>query len=198
MKGGVPTSSPPLRAALVAAGFGLSLGCGSGIYDGTGATQVTKTVGRDGDTLVLAQARLLISPGTLASPTAVTLRRIPKVAHAGAYGPVFELSVPGRNLFLQDPTLDLMVPFIGANQGDLALGSLNPSLSLALQQWVPISVSQIDANLTLLTAPAQGFSTADTLDFGAVVRCPPTVPCPSGQTCSSNACQACPTGTPCP
>jgi len=198
MKGGIPNNSPPLRAALVAAGLGLGLGCGSGIYDGTGTTQVTKTVGRDGDTLVLAQARLLIDPGTLDSPTPVTLRRIPTIAHAGAYGPVFELAVPGTNLFRKDPTFELLVPFIGANQGDLALGSLNPGLSVAQQQWVPISVSQIDANLTMLTAPAQGFSTAATLDFGAVVRCPPTVPCPSGQTCSSNACQACPSSTSCP
>lgn len=193
-RGATPSSA---RAALVA-GLGLCLGCGSGLYDGKGETQVTKSVDVDGATLVLAQAQLVIGPGTFDSATLVTLRRIPALAHAGAYGPVFEVAVPSANLFRQDPELELKVPDIGPNQIDLAIGVLDPSLSLAEQQWVPISSSQIDPTLTILAAPVQGFANLDRLDFGAVVRCPPTVPCPSGQTCNSGACQACPTGATCP
>ena len=176
--------------------FGSS--CGAGIYDGLGPAQVTETITSDGGDVVLGQARLVIGPGTFAAPTEVTLRRIPAIAHAGAYGPVFQVDVPSANVFRQDATFILRVPSIGANQPALALESLDPTLALALQQWVPVSGSGLDSTQTLLSGSIPGLSTMTSIQLGAVVRCPPTTTCPAGQTCNSGACQVCPTGSPCP
>ena len=202
MKRKSSTNRRPARTALLAAALGIcpALGssCGAGIYDGYGAAQVTKTITGDGGELVLGQARLAIGPGTFDAPTQVTLRRIPIIAHVGAYGPVFEVDVPSANDFHQDPTFELRVPSIGANQPNLALGSLDPTLSLAFQQWVPISSSVLDASQTLLTGPIPGLSSTTTIQLGAIVTCPPTTTCPARQACNSGACQACPTSSPCP
>ena len=192
----------PAWTALLAAVVGMcpafGSSCGAGIYDGLGGAQVTKTITSDGGDVVLGQARLVIGPGTFAAPTQVTLRRIPAIAHAGAYGPVFQLDVPSANIFRQDATFELRVPSIGANQPSLVLGSLDPSLSLDVQQWVPVSGSGLDASQSLLTGPIPGLSTMTTIQLGAIVRCPPTTACPAGQACNSGACQMCPTGSPCP
>jgi len=188
-------ANPALLALLALLGW--PLGCG-GIYDGAGQATVTKTITSDGGTIVLGQAVLVIGLGTFNGPTQVTLRRLPTVAHAGAYGPVFQISVPNADLFRQDATLELMVPFIGNNQPDLVLGALDPSLPLAQQQWTPITDSRIDPALKVVTASVQGLSSRTIIDIGAVVRCPASVPCPAGQACNSGACQQCPTGSPCP
>jgi hypothetical protein len=186
-----------LAAALaICPAFGSS--CGAGIYDGLGGAQVTKTITSDGGVLVLGQARLVMGPGTFAAPTEVTLRRIPAIAHAGAYGPVFQVDVPSSNVFRQDATFELQVPSIGANQPSLALGALDPTLSLDVQQWVPVFGSGLDASQSLLTGSIPGLSTMTTIQLGAVVSCPPTTACPAGQACNSGACQVCPTGSPCP
>jgi hypothetical protein len=202
MKEGCPTSRWSCRwsgAAIgLAAGLGLLAGCGPGIYDGAGQITVTETITSDGGKIIVGQAVLVMGTGTFNAPTQVTLRRLPGIAHAGAYGPVFEISVPGPDLVRQDATLELMVPFVGDNQSSLVLGALDPGLSLEVQQWTPISDSGIDPTLTRVTGKVQGLTTKTTIDIGAVVKCPAAVPCPAGQACNSGACQQCPTGSPCP
>jgi hypothetical protein len=174
------------------------LACGAGIRDGRGPIEVTGTVDRNGGTIVLGQASLVMGPGSLDVPTQVTLRRLPSVEHIGAYGPVFEIVIPSPDVFVNDPTLVLHVPNIGANQRSLSLGYLDPTLTLDLQQWIAINGCSLDSTQSILSGPVQGFKTTTVLRFGAVVKCPPVAGCPHGQACNSGACQQCPTGATCP
>jgi hypothetical protein len=185
------------RAAILAVAMGCGLTCGAGIYDGKGSAEITRLIDRAGGEISLGQARLLIGPGVLLDPTPVTLRRLPSVAHSGAYGPVFELQLPAPALFQHDPTLELLVPNIGANQASLTLGVLDPSLPPDVVQWVPISGARLDPTQTLVQGPVQGFASRSVLQFGAVVRCTQVTLCPEGQACNSGACQQCPAGS-CP
>jgi hypothetical protein len=161
-----------------------------------GINPISRVVDENGAELFLDEARLTIGPGTFREPTLVTLCKILVIDHTGAYGPVFEISVPAPGLFRQVAKLTLQVPFIGANQAVLALGTLDPGLSLAAQQWVPVSDSTLSPDQTSVTGSVTGFGNANVLQYGAVVRCPPTV-CPSGQACNAGACQQCPTGSVC-
>jgi hypothetical protein len=176
-----------------------ALGCGPGIHSslgvGVSTTETTRVIDRNGDTITLAQATLVLGPGTVTDPTPITLRQIPSIAHSGAYGPIFEISVPAPNLLAQDPLLELRVPDIGANQMNLVLGVLDPSLPLDAVQWIPISGSRLDTSVPAVIGPVQGFTSTSTLQFGAVVRCPAPAGCPAGQACNSGACQQCPTGS---
>ncbi len=194
-----PLSTPSLAAGLIwvlALTPGV-LGCGAGVFDGQGNASLTVVLDSRGGDVVLGQAHLSVGPGTFNAPTAVTLRRIPAVQHAGAYGPVFEIAVPAPNLIRQDPILELEVPFIGPNQPSLALGALDPGQSLPIQQWVPVSDSTLDPGQGLVRGSVQGLSAVSVLQFGAVVKCPAVASCPSDQACNSGACQQCPTGSPC-
>jgi hypothetical protein len=197
MMGNRPSVRLPVLAAWIAAGLGLCSGCGKGIHDGRGEWTIATTIDSSGDTILLDQARLSISPGTFDVPTLVTIRRLPGFTHEGAYGPVFEITIPKPGDFHQQPRMELRVQAIGSNQKNLVLGWLDPNLEPAKQQWVPISGSSINATLTLVSGPVQGFESTNVLLFGAIVKCPPSVPCPSGQACSSNACQKCAAGAPC-
>jgi hypothetical protein len=183
------------RAAVLAAALCCGLDCGAGIYDGKGSAEITRLIDRAGGEISLGQARLLIGPGVLLDPTAVTLRRIPSVEHSGAYGPVFEIQIPVPGLFQHDPTLEILVPSIGINQASLTLGVLDPSLPPDVVQWVPISSAHLDPTQTLVQGPVQGFANKPVLQFGAVVRCAQLTVCPEGQACNSGACQQCPVGS---
>jgi hypothetical protein len=160
----------------------------------------TKTVDDRGDDLYLAEAHLIIGPGTFRERVSVTLRRITSVNHAGAVGPVFEISVPSSGLFRQDATLTLQVTTdIGQpNQSNLVLGILNPNLSLAMQQWVPAASSKYNPEPPSVTGLVTGFGNSSVLQFAAVILCVPTTTCPTGQSCNAGACNQCPTGSPCP
>jgi hypothetical protein len=192
----------PAWAAILATGVGacpaMLAGCGAGVYDGLGRTQVTKIIPIDGGNVVLGQARFTIGTNTLDVPTEVILSRIPTIAHTGAYGPVFQIDVPSGSVFHQDATFELTVDSIGANQPTLTLGSLDGSQSLAIQQWVPISGSVLNSNQTQLTGSIHRLASMTALQLGAIVKCPPTTTCPAGQACNSGACQQCPTGSTCP
>jgi hypothetical protein len=162
-----------------------------------GNDETSKTVDKNGDDLYLAEAHLIIGPGTFASPTRVTIRRIPSISYAGAWGPVFEISVPSRGLFRQVAKLVLQVQDIGANQPNLALGTLDPSLALADLQWIPVADSSLNAEQTQVSGSVTGFGNASVLQYAAVVQCTQTPTCPSGQACNAGACQQCPTSSPC-
>jgi hypothetical protein len=161
-----------------------------------GVNPVSRVVDDNGADIYLDEAKLSIGPGTFREPTLVILRKFLSVDHVGAYGAVFEISVPSPGLFRQDAKLTLQVPPIGANQPNLVLGTLDPGLSLAAQQWVPVSLSALSPDQTSVTGSVTGFGNASILQYGAVVRCPSTV-CPSGQACNAGACQQCPTGSSC-
>ena len=163
-----------------------------------GVTQ--KIVDDSGDELILDEAKLTIGPGTFQNATLVTLRKIASIDHSGAWGPVFEISVSGVGLFRQVAKLTLQVPFIGANQQYLALGMLDPSVSVAVQQWVPASDSRLSLDQTSVTGSVTGFGTTSVLQYSAVVNCttPGVVLCQAGEACNAGACQQCPTGSTCP
>jgi hypothetical protein len=159
--------------------------------------QTSKTVDRNGDDIYLAEAHLIIGPGTFINPTLVTLRRIPSITYAGAWGPVFEISVPAPALLRQDAKLVLQVQDIGANQPNLALGSFDPGRAPVDQQWVPVSDSGLNPEQTEVSGPVTAFGNASVVLYAAVVRCTQTPSCPSGQACNAGACQQCPTSSPC-
>jgi hypothetical protein len=158
---------------------------------------VSKTVDKTGADISLGEARLIIYGGTFPTPVKVSMRRIPSVPYAGAWGPVFEISVPSAGLFRQDAKLVLQVQPIGANQPNLVLGSLDPNVQFVDQQWIWVSDSSISADQTQVSGSVSGFGVANVLQYAAVVRCTQTATCPSGQACNSAVCQQCPTSSPC-
>jgi hypothetical protein len=167
---------------------------------GPDGSAIQKIVDDTGAELILDEARLTIGPGTFQTPTLVTLRKLASIDHSGARGPVFEIAVPGIGLFRQVAKLTLQVQSIGANQQYLALGWLDPSQSVAVQQWVPASDSRLSADQTSVTGSVTGFGSASVLQYSAVVSCttPGVVQCQSGEACNAGACQQCPTGGVCP
>jgi hypothetical protein len=174
-----------------------------GIDLGDGGVFTQKVVGNAGADLILDGATLHIGPGTIpqGSSVLVTLRELPSIDHKGAYGPVFEISVPSAGLFRQAPTLTLPLPLspsIGTNQQYLALGMLDPSQSAAIQQWVPVSDSRQSADQTSVTGSVTAFGNASVLDYSLVVNCTtPGIQCRAHEACNGGACQQCPTGSQC-
>jgi hypothetical protein len=164
---------------------------------------VVQTFDANGGPLTLGPATLIIAPGTFKDGTSVqiSIRQIESIAHAGAYGPVFEISVPDPHLFRQMPKLTLQVPDLGTNQSFLpyiAIGTLDPSKSLADQQWVPAYDSSLSSDQTSVSGSVTDFENLTVVQFGVVVGCPSAMMCPSHQACNSSACQQCPTLTDCP
>ena len=155
-----------------------------------------------GPPLTLGSATLTIAPGTFKDPVQIKIRQIGSIEHTGAYGPVFEISVPAPHLFRQTPLLTLQVPDLSPNQSFLpyaALGTLDPSKSLADQQWVPTETdgSSLSSDQKSVSGSVTDFDNLTVVQFGVVIGCP-TMTCPSHQACNSSACQQCPTLTNCP
>ncbi len=175
--------------------------------DPDGTTTTEQTFDDTGGSLDFGEAHLIIGSGTFSQGTTVTvtMSQIPTISHAGAIGPVFEISVPRSGLFRQDATLTLDIsPSVaaaaGANLPDLVLGTLDPSASAAKQSWVQVSGSTFDLNTPSVSGAVTGFGNTASLQFAAVIKCPPiTTNCPSGQNCSAGGvCNQCPTSTICP
>jgi len=145
------------------------------------------------------QAHLSIGPGTFRGPTPVTMRIVHSAQHLGGYDPMVEISVQSAGLFRQDAILTIAVPNIGANQPSLVLGTIDPTVSPADQQWIPIQGSSLSTDQSSgqssVTGPVSEFATANDLLFSAVIKCPPVTTCPQHQTCNSGACQQCPTSS---
>jgi hypothetical protein len=159
---------------------------------------VTQTVDNNGAELYLDGAHLSMPPGVFRFPTQVTIEIIPSIEHAGAYGPVFQISLPAPSLIRQVPTLTLSVPSIGANQPSVVLGVLDPSLPRDAQQWTPAQNSVLSADQQSVSGLVTAFGNASLVYYAVVVGCPPVTTCPSGQSCNSGTCQQCPTSSPCP
>lgn len=159
--------------------------------------ETTKDIGSGGGTIQLGTATLTIGSGTFKDGTtvSVTIRELSSVDHSGAYGPVYEISVPSAKLFLNDPQLTLTTPSVGDNQASLALAMLIPSLSPANQQWVPVYNTKLSDDETTLTGSVTGFGNASVLWLGAVIKCSTSSTCPAHQACNASACQQCPTLT---
>ena len=164
-----------------------------------GITQSSKTVGPNGGDLILDGATLTIGRGTFQNPTQVILREYPKIDYAGAYGPVFEISVPAAGLFRQVATLTLPAPSpsIGANQANLVLGALDPSRLPADQQWVAVSDSSLSLEQTSVTGSVSDFGNASVFEYAVVLGCTLTAQCRTGEACNASACQQCPTSSQC-
>jgi hypothetical protein len=162
-----------------------------------GIEETSLTVDRNGGDIYLDEAHLVIGVNTVTSATLVILRRIPSIPYTGAWGPVFEIEIPAAGLFKHDPKLTLQVQDAGIYHPSLALGSLDPSRTLADQQWVPITDSVLTPDQSSVTGPVVGFNANSILQFAAIIRCGGTAQCPSKQACNSGACQKCPTNSPC-
>lgn len=163
----------------------------------TANERTAQTVDRNGADIYLDEAHLTIGPGSFQKPTTVTMQRLAAIPHSGAWGPVFQLSVPAPGLVREDLTLALQVQDIGANQPNLTLGFLVPSLPLDQQQWQVVSGGSLSADETSVSGPVTGFGNSSVLQYAAVIGCPPTTTCPPTQACNSGACQQCPTGSSC-
>jgi hypothetical protein len=163
--------------------------------------EVTQVFDTNGGPLTLGPATLTIGPGTFKDGTSVqiTMARFESVGHAGAYGPVFQISVPAPHLFRQLPMLTLQVPDLGANQSFLsvvALGKLDPTKQPADQLWVKID-SSLSSDQKTVSGPLTDFENFTVLQFAVVISCP-FIGCPAGQACSGSTCQQCSTLTGCP
>jgi hypothetical protein len=173
------------------------------VCDGGNPADNVQTFDSNGGRLTLGSAMLTIAPGTFKDGTSVQIciRQIESIAHTGAYGPVFEISVPVPHLFRQTPLLTLQVPDLSPNQSFLpyiALGTLDPSKSLADQQWVPASESSLSSDQKSVSGSVTDFENLTVVQFGVIVGCPSAMMCPPHQACNSSACQQCPTLTNCP
>ena len=164
-----------------------------------GISQISQIVDENGAVLTLDEATLTIGAGTFQRSTQVTLRKRITIDYAGAYGPVFEISVTSAGLFRKDAKLTLKTPdpSIGANQANLVLGTLDPSLSPAKQQWVWVSDSILSPDQTSVTGSVTGFGNASVLDYAVVLRCTDQSECRSGEACNAGVCQQCPTVSGC-
>ncbi len=159
---------------------------------------VTKTFDANGGTLTLGPATLTIGPNSFKDRTSVqvTMRRIESIAHTGAYGPVFEITVPAAHLFRQTPRLTIQVPDLGPNQSFLpaaAHGTLDPSRAPA-EQWIVAYDSTLASDQKSVSGSVTDFENLTVVQFSVVLRCLPTdLGCPAHQACNSTACQQCPT-----
>jgi len=160
--------------------------------------EVTKTIGTNGGQIAIGGAVFTIGQGTFTAPTQVTIRELTGIDHSGAYGPIYEITVPAAKLFSKEGVLTLQAPNVGDNQTNLAIAILDPGLSLSRQQWVPVYDSKLSDDETTLTGSVTGFGNTNVLLLGAVIRCPTSSPCPSHQLCNASACQQCPTLSYCP
>ncbi len=162
------------------------------------AGPISQLVDLNGAVLTLGEATLTIGSGTFRDPTQVTLRKLLSIEYAGAYGPVFEISVPSAGLFraVAKLTLKTPVPPIGA-QANLVLGTLDPSLSLADKQWIWVTDSSLSPDQTSVTGSVTGFGNASVLDFAVILRCAQTADCRSHEACNAGVCQQCPTSSVC-
>jgi hypothetical protein len=159
----------------------------------------TWDVSPNGAVLTLGDATFTIGAGTFQSPVQVTLCKRLTIDYAGAYGPVFEIEVRSTGLFRKDAQLRLKTPGppILPNQANLVLGTLDPSLALANQQWVWVSDSSLNADQTSVTGSVTGFGNASVLDYAVVLRCTDQSECRSGEACNAGVCQQCPTVSGC-
>jgi hypothetical protein len=159
---------------------------------------VTRTFDANGGTLALGPATLTIGPNSFKDGTSVqvTMRRIESITHTGAYGPVFEITVPAAHLFRQTPRLTIQVPDLGPNQSFLpaaALGTLDPSRAPA-EQWIVAYDSILASDQKSVTGSVTDFENLTVVQFAVVLRCLTTdLGCPEHQACNSTACQQCPT-----
>jgi hypothetical protein len=157
----------------------------------------SRTFDANGGTLTLGPATLTIGPNSFQDRTSVqvTMRRIESITHTGAYGPVFELTVPAAHLFRQTPRLTILVPDLGANQSFLpsaALGTLDPSRAPA-EQWITAYGSTLASDQKSVSGSVTDFENLTVVQFGVVLHCPTDLGCPAHQACNSTACQQCPT-----
>lgn len=164
--------------------------------------EVVQVFDANGGQLTLGPATLTIGPGTFRDGTTVqiSMARFESVGHAGAYGPVFQITVPAPHLFRQLPRLTLQVPDLGPNQSFLsvvALGTLDPTKQPADQLWVKTSDSSLSSDQKTVSGPVTDFENLTVLQFAVVISCP-FIGCPSGQACSGSTCQQCSTLTGCP
>lgn len=169
------------------------------VYDGGTPLDdfVSKTFDANGGTLTLPPATLTIGPNSFRDRASVqvSMRRIESIAHTGAYGPVFEITVPAAHLFRQNPRLTIQVPDLGPNQSFLpaaALGTLDPSRAPA-EQWVLAYDSALASDQKSVSGSVTDFENLTVVQFAVVLRCPTDLGCPAHQACNSTACQQCPT-----
>jgi hypothetical protein len=160
--------------------------------------EVTKTIGTNGGQISIGGAVFTIGQGTFTAPTQVTIRELTGIDHTGAYGPIYEITVPAAKLFTKEGVLTMQAPNVGDNQTNLAVAILDPGLSITNQQWVPVYDSKLSDDQATLTGSVTGFGNTNVLLLGAVIRCPTSTPCPSHQLCNASACQQCPTLSYCP
>ncbi len=154
-------------------------------------------------TITLGEATLTFGPGSFQTPgELVTMQRIPTIGHTGAIGAVFQVSVPSVGLVHEDPTLTIQVPtdVPSSEAQNLGLAALDPSQSTAKQQWTPLQspTSTQDQGQTTISAHASGLESTATLDYALVIPCTTNgTACPNCMACTSQACQQCPTDSPC-
>jgi hypothetical protein len=182
-----------------------ALSCGTGIRDGEGEVYVSKTVDYPGDTLVLGEATLELGIGCVEAPALVTLRRFPTIGHSGAVSPVFEIQVPTTDTVKRDPKISIATSPAVADNSASVIGFLVPGAKD--EQWVPDSPTmKLPCLPGVVCGPVQsggfqnpgsGISPTTKMDFAIVQQCGGIEDCGLYQGCSSNACQACATNSPC-
>jgi hypothetical protein len=184
------------------------MSCGAGIRDGQGDVYVTKTIGQEGDQIVLGEATLDVWQDCLASDAVITLRRFAFVRHGGAVSPVFEIQVPSPGTFQKDPRIGISTSSMAVISPSPVIGFLVPGVDN--EQWVPDSSSPSQpCSGPVVCGPVQikgftepggsgsGLPQTTRLQFAIVTQCQSPADCPGGQTCTAMACQICPTSSPC-
>jgi len=189
----------PLLVALLASGAGVS--CGPGLHDGDEEQSTSQPVGKAGGHIEFMGGKLDIDPGALPwddVPIRFAWRRA--IAHTGALSGVYQIELPASVCFQKDPTLTISTtPEIAAKSHNV-IGEMVPSVG----DWVPNTSKVRDGcPESTVCGPVQSqiFQTTPSIRLAIVTECYAgrDTPCPSGQSCaSSNACQQCPPGSPCP
>jgi hypothetical protein len=166
--------------------------------------EVTQVFDANGGQVTLGAATLTIGPGSFrdSTPVQIVMRRFESIPHAGAYGPVFQISVPAPHLFRQLARLTLQVPDLGPLQSFLpsvALGTLDPSHALVDQQWIPTYDTALSSDQKTVSGSLTDFENQTVVQFAVVIGCGAgAMSCPPGLACNSSACQQCPTLSNCP
>jgi hypothetical protein len=198
------TTNHGLRAVatIVAAVAGVS--CGTGIRDGEGHFFVSKDFDESGGQLALREAVLDIGVGDMPAAGIVTLRRYDEIELGGAVGPVFQIEAPTPSAFVNDPHLSIATSPAIAGATTSTIGALPLVEGSVVGQWTP---NAVDSAQTCTVGSVCGrvqrasFLTSRggtrTVFFAIVQRCVSPAECPSGQTCTSAACQDCPKEVPC-
>lgn len=192
---------PHLLAALFACAAGLS--CGAGVHDGDEAQAATSQISAaEGGSINFMGAELDIRPGDLGADATIKLTWHRAIAHVGALSSVYDIEVPGPNPFLQDPRITIWTTEDIVHAEGSVIGLMVPNATDPT--WVPETYApdgQCPDSTVCGPVQSQSFATTNVLRLAIVTQCyrEQDTPCPSGQSCArSNACQQCPSGSPCP